>query len=118
MRPLLIAAGVGWLASCQTPFAVPDQGDSAVFDRPGAHLDRQVTVCGQLEPGNLFRGDRTRSGDRIGISIVDRQNSAAGRAGLACVTGKVIRLGCGAETLCVDWQFEYGVIVDELRWLP
>ena len=84
-----------------------------VFADPASFVGREVSVCGHLVHGNIFdreaaphRGLATAAEEEaIEQALVSRWGSRA------CVRGTVFFAGCETQNACLEWAFDYGIIV-------
>ena len=111
---LAFAAAALLLTACVT--VSTDAAD--IFKRPGAYLEQEVRVCGYIrsegENNNIWM-DRNawRQGANAGLGLrIQPYNLLADEHDQnACITGVVIRTGCGEETICTDSNFPYALRV-------
>lgn len=84
-----------------------------VFAEPASFVGQEVNVCGHLVHGNIFdreaaphRGLATAAEEgAIEQALVSRWGSRA------CVRGTIFFAGCQSENACLEWAFDYGIIV-------
>jgi len=84
-----------------------------VFADPASFVGQGVSVCGHLVHGNIFdreaaphRGLATAAEEEaIEEALVSRWGSRT------CVRGTIFFAGCETENACLEWAFDYGIIV-------
>ena len=97
-----------------------------VFDNPSAYLNQQVTACGFLtlagEDQNIRRdSSRRRSiihGRELGVRIERFEPGLNIRNEFMCVTGVLVRTGCGDENICSWSNVSHAISLPDADALP
>ena len=109
MKPILFAATLAASACVAGPEPIVSP---AVYSRPADYVGRIVRVCGYLRtPSNIYAAYPPDPGMApVGLSVIDRRDVVRQTTGQRCLTGKIVRIGCTVDVICIRHTFEYGIV--------
>jgi hypothetical protein len=110
---LAVATALAGLALVGCATVRSESRQQRVFADPASFVGQEVNICGHLVHGNIFdreaaphRGLATAAEEEaIEQALVSRWGSRA------CVRGTVFFAGCETQNACLEWAFDYGIIV-------